>query len=155
MRIRTAAVLGLACIALSGCAAAPPEPDPGAVQAWLDDVPPDAPAELATVAGKAGPGISDAGEEDEPGGIIVEFPSPVTIDRIEITCFGEATIAIEAEITGSSTTTGAEAGELHCAAGPQVLIEDGVARNVTRVRVNATDANVLTAWRAAVHGSDG
>ncbi|WP_309067158.1 hypothetical protein [Microbacterium sp.] len=145
--------LAVASAALTGCA--PAQPDPREVQAWLDDEPAEASDLLASLSGQAGPDAPSQDDDAEPEGTTVTFETPVTVDRIDITCFGKATISIEAEITGSPTTHAAETNELRCERGTFSLIEDIGAGNVTAVRVDAPTADVLTAWRATVHGAEG
>ncbi|WP_345750497.1 hypothetical protein [Microbacterium rhizophilus] len=158
-RLRMAALaLVVASLALAGCVATPAAPDPDALQAWLVDEPEtDAPDLLASAAAGAGPGDAVAAEGDEPFGTTMEFDAPVRLDRIEVTCFGEATISVEADITGRATTQGVGAEGVRCAEGVFVLESpfQGDAATVSKVRVDVYGADIPTAWRATIHGSEG
>jgi hypothetical protein len=155
MRLRgipAALALVATAAALTACTPAPREPDRDAMQAWTaDESSQGGPDVLAAMSGGAAPAAPDAEQVD--GGVTVEFASPVAVERIEITCFGEATISIAADVSGRATTQGFGLEGVRCSDGPQQIGGDFPA-DVTKVRVSAPDADVLSAWRAIVYGAE-
>ena len=149
--VPVAVALALSAAALSACAPTPAEPDRDALQAWVQDPGTEGAGVLASLTATVEAGT----EADGPGdGVIVDFPSPVAVDRIEFTCFGEATVSVEAEIAGRSLTRGVGAEGARCDEGTVALDADYPAE-VSRVRVNVPQTDVATAWRATVYGAEG
>jgi hypothetical protein len=93
-------------------------------------------------------------ESDEAGeGDVVSFDGPVTLDRVEFDCFGDATMTgtITLDLASGGSTSASQS--LACDEGTQVLaLPSPRGTEVVAVGFEAYDSSVESAWEVVVFG---
>ncbi|GAA4189967.1 hypothetical protein GCM10022219_06550 [Microbacterium oryzae] len=140
-------VLGLSL--LVGCASVDAA-DP-AVPEWMAE---QASMPLPDGAGAGFSAMVSVDESKESGeGDSVSFNEPVTLDRVEFDCFGDATMTgmITLDLASGGSTSASQS--LACDQGTQVLaLPSPRGTEVVAVRFEAYDSSVESAWQVVIFG---
>jgi hypothetical protein len=76
------------------------------------------------------------------------FKTPITIDRLELSCYGRGTLDGSLTVSATRSSSSVDYPELQCGADPQTLqLTKGALRDVKELSFSGTNSSQASAWQ--------